>query len=97
MNVQTDRYHWAVPVPMDSRYAFALIIGAFVLLVAAAYYSGVQRQALSVNPKRIFFAVTAAAAARGEGTFWLVWALIGVAAVLAFTSCVIFVGLAATA
>jgi len=95
MRVQTDRYNWSVPVPLESGYALGLLIAACVLLVVAAYYSGVHRQALSANPVRFFSAVVGAAARRGEGTFWLVWGLIGVAAVLAFTAAVIAIGLLA--
>ena len=93
MKVQTDRYNWSVPVPLDSDYALGLLLAACVLVLTAGYYSGVHREALSANPGRLFSAVIAAAARRGEGTFWVVWGLIGLAAVLAFTSIVIVVGL----
>jgi hypothetical protein len=95
MRVQTDRYNWSVPVPLDSAYAVALVIAAGVLLIAAVYYSGAHRDALSANPRRLFSAVVAAAARRGEGTFWLVWALIALGAVLAFGAIIIFIGLVA--
>jgi len=95
MRVQTDRYNWDVPVPLDPQLAFILLLTACVLLVAAAYYSGVHRAGLSVNPVRLFTAIVGAAARRGEGPFWLVWGLMGVAAVLMCTSVIIFVGLAA--
>ena len=94
MNVQTDRYNWSVPVPLDSGYALGLIAAACVLLVAAAYYSSVRREALTANPLRLFSALVAAASRRGEGVFWLVWGLVGVAALLAFTAVVIFIALA---
>ena len=93
MRVQTDRYNWSVPIPLDLTYALGLIAGACILLLAAAYYSGVHREALSANPSRLFAAVVGAAARRGEGTFWLVWSLIGVGAVLAFVAIIIFIGL----
>ena len=95
MRVQTDRYNWSVPVPLDSDYAIGLLITAVVLVLLAAHYSGVQRQALSPNPIHSFCAVIGAASRRGEQRFWLVWGLIGVAGVLTFTSVVIFIGLAA--
>ena len=95
MRVQTDRYNWSVAVPLDSAYAMALAVAAGILFVAAVYYSGAHRDALSANPRRIFSAVVAAAARRGEGTFWLVWALLAVAAVLAFAAIIIFIGLVA--
>jgi hypothetical protein len=95
MRVQTDRYNWGVPIPLDPDYALGLFVAACVLLFAAGYYSGVHREALSANPVRLFSAVVAAAARRGEGAFWVVWGLIGVAAVLTFTSVIIFVGLVA--
>jgi hypothetical protein len=97
MRVQTDRYNWSVPVPLDSDYALALLVAACVLVAAAGYYSGVQRQALSVNPIHSFCAVVGAASRRGEQRFWVVWGLIGTAGVLAFTAGVIFVGLVAFA
>ena len=95
MKVQTDRYNWNVPVPLDSDYALGLFAAACVLLVAAAHYSGVHRDSLSANPARLFSAIVAAAARGGEGRFWLVWGLIGIAAVLTFTAIVIFLGLVA--
>jgi hypothetical protein len=97
MRVQTDRYNWNVPVPLDSDYAIGLLIAAVLLVVVAGYYSGVERQALSPNPIHLFSAVIGAASRRGEQRLWLVWGLIGVAGVLAFTSVVIFVGFAAFA
>ena len=95
MKVQTDRYNWSVPVPLDSDYAVGLFLAALVLLVAAGFYSGVHRDALSANPARVFSAVIAAAARRGEGTFWVVWGLIGSAGVMTFGSVVICIGLVA--
>lgn len=91
-----DRYNWSVPVPLDSDYAVGLIVGACVLLVAAAYYSGVRRETVMANPLGLIQAVVAAAARRGETFFWVVWSLIGVAGVLAFTAVVIFIGVAVT-
>jgi hypothetical protein len=81
-------------VPLDSDYAVGLLIMAVVLVLVAAYYSGVQRHALSANPVQSFYAIVGAASRRGEQRFWLVWGLIGVAGVLTFTSLVIFIGLA---
>ena len=57
MRVQTDRYNWSVPIPLDLTYALGLIAGACILLLAAAYYSGVHRESLSANPSRLFAAV----------------------------------------
>ena len=94
MRVQTDRYNWSVPVPLDSDYALGLLAAACILVLAAGYYSGVQRHALSPNPLQSFCAVVGAASRRGEQRFWLVWALIGVAGVLAFAAIVIFIGMA---
>lgn len=93
MKVQTDRYNWSVPVPLDSDYAVGLFLAACVLLAAAGFYSGVHRDALSANPARIFSAVIAAAARRGEATFWVVWGLIGTAGVMSFTAAIICIGL----
>lgn len=95
MRVQTDRYNWNVPVPLDPDYALGLFVVACVLLVAAAHYSGVHRDAISANPAQLFSAIVAAAARRGEGRFWLVWGLIGIAAILMFTTIVILIGLIA--
>jgi hypothetical protein len=97
MRVQTDRYNWSVPVSLDSDYAVGLLLASAVLIVVAGYYSGVQRRALSPNPIHSFCAVVGAASRRGEQWFWLVWGLIGVAGVLAFTAVVIIVGLVAFA
>jgi hypothetical protein len=41
LNVQTDRYNWSVPVPLDVGYGIGLVVAAGVLLAAAIYYSGV--------------------------------------------------------
>jgi hypothetical protein len=95
MRVQTDRYNWSVPVPLDLHYAIGLLVAACVLFAVAAYYSGVSRATLSANPVRFFGAIVSAAARRGERVFWLVWGLIGVAAVLTFASVIMFVGLTA--
>jgi hypothetical protein len=95
MRVQTDRYNWDVPIPLDLHYAVGLLAVACVFFAVAAYYSGASAAALSANPVRFLSAVVNAAARRGEGIFWLVWGLIGVAAVLTFASVIIFVGLAA--
>ena len=97
MRVQTDRYNWSVPVPLDSDYAVGLAIAAAVLFAAAGYYSGVQRQALSPSPLRVLCAVVGAASRRGEQRLWLVWGLIGVGGVLMFASAAIFIGLVAFA
>jgi hypothetical protein len=94
MKVQTDRYNWNVPVPLDSDYALGLFVAACTLFLAAGYFSGVRREALSTNPISLFSAVVAAAARRGGSSFWIVWSLIGVAAVFTFTSIIIFIGLA---
>ncbi|SRR5258706_9369406 len=93
MRVQTDRYNWSVPVPLDSDYAIGMLLAAVLLVLAAGYYSGVQRQALSPNPIRSLFAIVGAASRRGEERFWLVWGLVGVAGVLIFTSVVISIAL----
>lgn len=95
MRVQTDRYNWDVPIPLDSDYATSLLVAALLLLLLAVYYSGVHRVALSANPIRFFRAIIAAAAYRGEGVFWLVWGIIGIAAVLIFTALIIAIGLIA--
>ena len=54
MRVQTDRYNWSVPVPLDSDYAIGLLIAAVVLVLAAGYYSGVKRQAPQLIRSRPF-------------------------------------------
>ena len=95
MKVQTDRYNWSVPVPLDSDYAIALLVAAFLLVAAAWYWSGVERKSLSANPVTSFCAVVSAASRRGEERFWLVWGLIGTAGVFIFTSIVIWIGLVA--
>ena len=92
--MQTDRNNWSVPVPLDSDYALGLLAAACVLFVAAAYYSGVPRQALSINPLQSFWAVVGAASRGGEQRFWLVWGMIGLAGVFAFTAVIILIGLA---
>ena len=94
MRVQVSRYATDVPIPLDSTYAWTLLLVACVLFVAAAYFSGAHLQALSFNPKRLFAAVIGAASTRSESIFWVVWGLIGTAAVCAITGIVIFWALA---
>jgi uncharacterized membrane protein len=90
VRVQVSRYATDVPIPMDSAYAWALLLVACVLLGATVYLSGARFQALSLNPRRLIAAVIGAASARGEGIFWAVWGLIGTAAVCIMTGVVIF-------
>jgi hypothetical protein len=96
MRVQTDRYNWSVPVPLDAEFARnGILIAAVLLALAAGYYSGISRPALSINPIRSFFAVIRAASQRGQGTFWLVWGMLGMATVLAFAAVVILLAVSA--
>lgn len=96
MNVQTDRNNLYVPVPLEADYAIGLCTVAIVLLVAAFYYSGIRRDALTANPLRLLLAIVAAATRQSESKFWLVWFLMGLAIVLLFTSAVIAIGLIIT-
>ena len=93
MQVQTDRYNTSVPVPLDIEYAWELLFISGILLLAAMYFSGVSRHALSFNLKSLFSAVVRAAASRGESIFWLVWALIGFGSICMFTAIVVLLGI----
>ena len=84
-------YKWNVPVPLDADLGLGLLVSACGLLLLAGYCSGIRREALSVNPARLFSAIIEAAVRRG--TYWVIWSLVSVGTVLGLASVAILIHL----
>jgi hypothetical protein len=86
VRVQVDRYNIDVPIPADGGFATGLIVLALCAVAAAIVLSGAPCPKLLANPLGFFRTAVNFAARRGEGLFWAVWGLLGLAAMLFFTA-----------